>query len=49
MMLQFLGEQAAHDAMLKAIEQVLAKGPRTPDLGGKASTTEMGEALAALI
>ena len=49
LMLQFLGEQAAHDAILKAIEQVLAQGPRTPDLGGKASTTEMGEAIAALI
>ena len=49
LMLQFLGEQAAHDAILKAIEQVLAQGPRTPDLGGKASTTEMGQAIAALI
>lgn len=49
LMLDFLGEKAAHDAMLKAIEQVLATGPRTPDLGGKASTTEMGEAVAALI
>lgn len=49
LMLQFLGEGAAHDAMLKAIEQVLAQGPRTPDLGGKASTTEMGQAIAALI
>ena len=49
MMLQFLGEQAAHDAILQAIEQVLARGPRTPDLGGKASTTEMGEAVAARV
>jgi tartrate dehydrogenase/decarboxylase/D-malate dehydrogenase len=49
MMLQFLGEQAAHDAILKAIEVVLAQGPRTPDLGGQASTTEMGEAIAARI
>ncbi|MFT4195981.1 tartrate dehydrogenase [Ottowia sp.] len=49
LMLQFLGEQAAHDAMLRAIEQVLANGPRTPDLGGSASTTDMGEAIAALI
>ncbi|MFV0680047.1 tartrate dehydrogenase [Ottowia sp.] len=49
MMLQFLGEQAAHDAMLGAIEQVLAKGPRTGDLGGQASTTEMGQAVAGLI
>ena len=49
LMLQFLGEQAAHDAILKAIEQVLAQGPRTPDLGGKASTMEMGQTIAALI
>ncbi len=49
MMLQFLGEHAAHDAMLKAIETVLANGPRTGDLGGTASTREMGQAVAALI
>ncbi|MBK6614971.1 tartrate dehydrogenase [Ottowia sp.] len=49
LMLQFLGEQAAHDAIVRAIEQVLAQGPRTRDLGGQASTTELGEALAALI
>jgi tartrate dehydrogenase/decarboxylase / D-malate dehydrogenase len=51
LMLQFLGEQAAHDAILRAIEQVL-KGPKgavTRDLGGSASTTQMGEAIAALL
>ncbi len=49
MMLQFLGEQAAHDAILQAIEHVLANGPHTPDLGGQASTTQMGQAIAARI
>ncbi len=49
LMLQFLGEQAAHDAILKAIEQVLAQGPRTPDLGGEASTREIGEAIVGLV
>ena len=50
LMLQFLGEQAAHDAMLAAIEQVLAEGKTvTRDLGGSASTTAMGEAIAARI
>lgn len=54
LMLDFLGQgtgpyRAAHDAILGAIEQVLRSGPKTPDLGGQASTTEMGEALAALI
>ncbi|MDC6168190.1 isocitrate/isopropylmalate family dehydrogenase, partial [Paucibacter sp. XJ19-41] len=49
LMLDFLGERAAHDAILKAIETVLVEGPRTRDLGGQASTTEMGEALAGLL
>ncbi len=49
LMLDFLGERAAHDAILRAVERVLAEGPRTPDLGGQASTTAMGEAVAALI
>jgi tartrate dehydrogenase/decarboxylase/D-malate dehydrogenase len=51
MMLDFLGGGksdyvAAHDAILHAIEVVLIDGPRTPDLGGVASTTEMGVAIA---
>jgi tartrate dehydrogenase/decarboxylase/D-malate dehydrogenase len=47
LMLQFLGEPAAHDAIVRAIETVLAHGPRTPDLGGQANTAQMGAALAA--
>lgn len=49
LMLDFLGEREAHDAIVRAIEQVLAQGPRTRDLGGTASTTDMGRAIAALI
>ena len=49
LMLDFLGQRAAHDAILKAIEQVLLQGPRTGDLGGSANTTEMGQAIAALV
>ncbi len=49
LMLQFLGEHAAHDAIVKAIETVLREGPRTRDLGGAASTVEVGEAIARLI
>ncbi|TFW15880.1 tartrate dehydrogenase [Massilia arenosa] len=52
MMLDFLGQgqdhyRAAHDAILAAIEHTLKAGPRTPDLGGSASTKEVGEAIAA--
>jgi tartrate dehydrogenase/decarboxylase/D-malate dehydrogenase len=46
MMLQHLGYPAAHDAIVAAIEQVTEKGPRTPDMGGTASTTQVGEAVA---
>jgi tartrate dehydrogenase/decarboxylase/D-malate dehydrogenase len=51
MMLDFLTRSAgagrdAHDAILRAIAGVLREGPRTPDLGGNATTTEMGQALA---
>ena len=49
MMLDFLGHRDAHDAILRAIETVLRDGPRTPDLGGAANTTQVGEALAALV
>ena len=49
LMLDFIGERAAHDAIVRAIETVLAEGPRTRDLGGKASTTDIGKAIAALI
>lgn len=54
MMLDFLGNgdancTAAHDAILRAIETVLVEGPRTPDMGGTANTTEMGKAVAAVI
>ncbi|MCZ2104521.1 MAG: tartrate dehydrogenase [Comamonadaceae bacterium] len=41
--------RAAHDAIVAAVEQALASGLRTPDLGGAASTTQVGEAIAALI
>ena len=49
LMLDFLGRRDAHDAILRAIEQVLRSGPRTADLGGAANTTQMGEAIAALV
>jgi tartrate dehydrogenase/decarboxylase/D-malate dehydrogenase len=49
LMLDFLGQRDAHDAIVRAIEQVLASGPHTGDLGGKATTVEMGRAICALI
>jgi len=54
LMLDFLGKgqgagRDAHDAILAAIEQVLRDGPRTADLGGKATTGEVGEAIARLV
>jgi tartrate dehydrogenase/decarboxylase/D-malate dehydrogenase len=38
--------RAAHDAIVQAIERVIAEGPRTRDLGGSASTTDIGQAIA---
>lgn len=52
MMLEFLGHKDAHDAILKAIEKVLdpkSGAPRTGDIGGKASTTDVGKAIAAAL
>jgi len=46
MMLDFLGYPQAHDAIVRAIETVLVEGPRTPDMGGTASTTDLGKAVA---
>jgi tartrate dehydrogenase/decarboxylase/D-malate dehydrogenase len=50
MMLEHLGHKDAAQAVMRAIEDVLANGgPRTRDLGGKASTVEVGKAIAAAI
>jgi tartrate dehydrogenase/decarboxylase / D-malate dehydrogenase len=52
LMLDFLGYRAAHDAVMRAIESVLApdsQAQRTRDLGGLASTTDVGRAIAAAL
>jgi tartrate dehydrogenase/decarboxylase/D-malate dehydrogenase len=53
LMLEFLGHQAAHDAIFAAIKAVLAAGPAhaplTRDIGGTASTRELGVAIAEAI
>jgi len=47
MMLQHLGEQAAHDSILAAVERVIGdERVKTPDLGGKATTKDMTRAVA---
>ncbi len=49
LMLENLGYREAATAVLQAIEQVLAEGPRTPDAGGRATTTDVGKAIAEAI
>ncbi|OVZ61289.1 tartrate dehydrogenase [Pigmentiphaga sp. NML080357] len=45
MLLEHLGHAQAAQDVMAAIETVLAHGPRTPDLGGQARTTEVGAAV----
>jgi tartrate dehydrogenase/decarboxylase/D-malate dehydrogenase len=50
MMLEHLGHADAAAAVVRAIERVVAEGKVvTRDLGGKASTSEVGQAIAALV
>ena len=49
MMLDHLGHPDASQAVVRAIESVLANGPRTRDIGGTASTEEVGRAIAAAV
>lgn len=49
MMLEHLGEKAAAEAIMEAIEKVLDSGPRTADIGGSASTQAVGTAIAEAI
>ena len=46
MMLDHLGHEDAGAAIVAAIETVLREGPRTADIGGNASTQEVGRAIA---
>ena len=48
LMLDFLGHSDAHDALVGAIEALLSdpQAPRTPDLGGRAGTADVGRAIA---
>ncbi|MSO82351.1 MAG: tartrate dehydrogenase [Acidobacteria bacterium] len=50
MMLDHLGEPAAHDDILRAIERVIGdERVKTPDLGGRATTAEMTKAVTAAL
>ena len=49
MLLDHLGHAQAGAAIVKAIEGCMQSGPRTPDVGGKANTEDMGKAIAAAI
>src|SRR6266702_1058022 len=46
LLLDHLGEQEAAALLMRAIEEILARGQvRTPDLGGTATTRQMGQAV----
>ena len=51
LLLEFLGHASAAAAVVAAIERMLADpgAPRTPDLGGRATTQDVGRAIAAQI
>jgi len=49
MMLEHLGYPDAANAIVRAIEKVLQSGPRTRDIGGTASTEDVGKAIAEAI
>ena len=46
-MLEHLGEHEAAARILGALEDVCREGPRTRDVGGAATTAEVGDAVAA--
>ena len=46
MMMEFLGQKPAADAIVAAMEATLRAGAvRTPDLGGQATTRDMAQAV----
>ena len=50
MMLQHLGHRDAHDSIMGAVERVLTgRLNLTADMGGKASTTDLGKAIASAV
>jgi tartrate dehydrogenase/decarboxylase/D-malate dehydrogenase len=47
LLLDHLGEAGAERTLMAALEDVCRDGPRTRDVGGQATTREVGEAIAA--
>jgi tartrate dehydrogenase/decarboxylase / D-malate dehydrogenase len=47
LMLESLGEDEAAARLMRALEAVCREGPRTRDVGGTSSTSEVGSAVAA--
>ena len=47
LMLDQLGEREAGGVLMRAIEEVCRDGPHTRDVGGTASTREVGDAVTA--
>ena len=46
LMLEQLGENDASKRLMRALEDVCRDGPRTPDIGGNVSTSQVGDAVA---
>ena len=46
LMLEHLGQPEAAATVIRAIEEVVQRGPKTRDLGGQANTVEVGRAIA---
>jgi tartrate dehydrogenase/decarboxylase/D-malate dehydrogenase len=46
LMLETLGEADASRALMRALEDVCRDGPRTGDVGGSATTSQVGDAIA---
>jgi tartrate dehydrogenase/decarboxylase/D-malate dehydrogenase len=49
LMLDHLGEADAAARLMRALEQTCREGPRTRDVGGSASTSEVGDAVASRV
>jgi tartrate dehydrogenase/decarboxylase/D-malate dehydrogenase len=47
LLLDFFGAGDVGDRVLEAVEKTLEVGVRTPDLGGRATTAEVGDAIVA--